>query len=364
MATSIADLLSYTALMKPVELVRAGIPKRLPAKFWESSEQSRVTGDVGRHTLYDGNRKTARTAPYGAPPRQVPKMNVYSQDFKLLHSIETMPYDQHMLKALVEWDSYEKQQKFFMTNLAYYSKNYATRQENLRIGVVNAMVAQGVAYFREDNLLPGASGADFMLDFGVPAENRNDCGGIFNQSWADPACNIAKQIANLQTRSLQTTGRALTHAVYGRNVAAYVAANPLAQAFLIRSPAYNAAYLNQPTILPNGLFGIDNWINAQDVFFEDQDGVVREQFLPDQISFFPDVSDDWYEFYEGSYMVPSEFGIFTDAMAALRSLKEAFGMFRYAYLNTALPQIHEVQGDTFLPRPKVPKCLFLADVTP
>jgi len=65
--------------------------------------------------------------------------------------------------------------------------------------------------------------------------------------------------------------------------------------------------------------------------------------------------------------VPTNFELANNATSAVdvaHSLREQAGMFSYAEMLTDPPSIKMVAGDTFLPVIKVPKAVFIADVTP
>jgi hypothetical protein len=362
MPFSVEDILSYVPLTETVKDVMSGIPKVLPDAFWTITED--VLGDRARNIRVSGTRKVARIAPYGAPPRQVEKISLGQTDVKLLHSIETMPIGQELYKCLREFESYSAQ-VMAREEINRQTEEFAQRMVNLEIAAVMSLVANGKIWFDADgNLLTTSSGADLEVDFGIPAGNRGDCGGIIAASWSNVATDIPTQVLNLKTKARQNTGYPIENAFYGKNVTGYLARNTSFQQYLARNPQYNQNFVNTGEIAP-GTLGIPNWVPVQDAFFENDAGSIVEQFPADQVTFTPKIDKATYTMLKGSFPVPTEFRIGQTIQDVLGSVTNVYGAFRYAVLDPSMPLgIKMNQGTTFLPRWKVPLSVFIADTTP
>lgn len=361
MANSIEAILNYLNLSSSVETVKAGVPKVLPEAFWTMTE--RVIGDKANYIKYTGTRQVARVSPYGAPPVQTKKVDVSDQNIKLLHTEEKMPFSQELYRVFRDWENYKPQQMFARQQIVYQGEQFAQRFDNLRVASVTQMLALGLLYFDVNgNLLPTSSGADLTIDYGVPANNKNQLNGLISASWATTSTNIVNQINNIKMTAVQTTGHPLKYAFYGKNIAGYITNNTSMQYYLARNAQLNEKFISTGTIPPGVLDLI--WVPVQNAFFEDQNGTVQEIFGADTVTFFPEITKNIYTLFEGSMLVPSSFGMFADAMAALSSLTEMYGRFRYAYLDVPPTQIFDVAGDTFLPMLRNPSSIFIADVTP
>ncbi len=362
MALTPYQLLGYLPMMEPVQVKMKGLPRVLPDPFYNLTEQ--VSGDKATVIKFNGTRRVAQVRPYGAPPLQVERLDPGEESFKLLHSIETMPYDQHFLKVLREWDKYVPEQQWFKVQLAQYGENFAERQVNLRTAVTTSNLATGKTWFDADgNLLPNATGASLVVDQQVPAANQGGIGGILTTSWADPTADIAGNIRAVKKRARRGAGRPLKYAFYGANVTGYIERNASMSKFFQFNPVAYQSFVDNGKV-PDGAFGLI-WVAAQDAFYEDATGTERSLFPDDQITFTPEPSKDWYTVYEGSFNVPNKLGMFTNAQEAVNNWEERFGMFRYAYIEQGkVFTVHEVQGDTFLPRFKVPEAVFMLDTTP
>lgn len=356
-------LLSYVPLTKSVEEIKTGIPKVFPDSFWSLTED--ISGDAAEYVVYKGTRQTARALNYGAPPRQTAKSDISTQKIKLIHTSEEIQFQQELFKIFRDWENYKPQQHWAAQQLAYQGRNFRTRFDNLRVAVVSGMLANGKVWFDANgNLLPSSSGADLTIDQGIPSANIGTLSaqGVVTTAWSDPAANIPTQINNLKMLARQRSGYQLKYAFYGKNVAGWMASNTSMQAYFSRNPTRNQQWVDNGTI-PDGVLDL-TWIPVQDSFFEDQNGAVQEIFPADQITFFPEITSATYAFYQGSVWVPTTYGIMPDTEAALASLKEAYGIFRYAQLTTKPVAIFDVVGDTFLPRFKVPGSVFIIDTTP
>lgn len=362
MARSPEEILNYLPLSASVELVKTGIPKVLPDAFWSTTEK--VLGDKANYIQYQGTRQVAKIAPYGAPPRQADKISLTDKSVKLLHATEKLAFSQDLFRVFRQWEKYEPQQMMASQHIEYQGLQFRQRFDNLRLAAVTSTLANGVLYFDSSgNLLPTSSGADLTLDQGVPAGNKDQVGGIISASWATAATDIVGHVNALKRKAVQDTGYPLKYAFYGKNIPSYLANNTGFGTFLSRNnPTRNEQFVSTG-LIPEGILDL-TWVPVQNGFFEDSGGTVRSFFGDDAITFAPEINASTYVMFEGSYLVPSSFGLFADSMAALRSMSEVYGMGRYAYLDVPPTQIFDVAFDTFMPLLRVPKAFFMCDVTP
>lgn len=361
---ALESFLSYVPLTDPITKVLGGVPKVVPDAFFSTTED--VMGDRARNITLNGTRQVATVRPYGSPPRQTERLALGNEDIRLLHSIESMPVSTELYTLFQQFDSYEPARQMASQVLAHDAENFALRQANLMTAAVQSMLSFGKLWFDADgNLQTSSSGADLEVDYGVPAGNRNQVGGIIAASWATAATNIVTQVTNLQTYAIQLTGHPLKYAFYGKNIPGYLANNTNFQQYLARNNVYNDVFKNTGGIAP-GTLDL-TWVKVQDAFFVDENNAVQEIFPADQITFFPEISKATYALYKGSYPVPTSL----QPAATLEALisantKQVYGEFGFAYMNPALLPIGltMVRGNTFLPRPKIPLSMFIVDVTP
>lgn len=361
MAFSIEQLLGYVPLTAAVEQVKQGVPRVLPEAFYRRNPGDRVLGNKARLVNYKGTRKNARIAPYGAPPRQIVQLERSQQDVILLHTIENLPLTQELFLQLRELDNYVVQ-NMARTEINFQAMGAATRMTNLESSAVHVALANGKLWFDTDgNLLATSSGADLEIDYGIPAANKDQLGGIIGASWATTSTDIVTQVNRIKQQAVQQTGYPLVHALYGKNIAGYLTSNTSFQQYLARNTAFNQKWVDTGTI-PGGVLDL-NWIPVQNSFFEDSSGTVTEIFGADSVIFCPDINPMTWSVYEGSYPVPKSIQMAQDVEAMLGNFSVEYGPFGFAMMNPP-SQIIGVYGDTFIPRFKVPEAFFLADVTP
>jgi hypothetical protein len=359
-AKSLEQILGYMPLLGVIREVKTGIPDLLPPAFW--NVKSQVLMDRGRYIVTRGTRRPARLNVYGSPARLRELRPLDTKDVKLMHSYEVIQMDPHTLRLLHNYESYDLQ-KMGIQEVDRQQAEFRAYFDNLRLSAVYSMLSLAAIYFDQDgNLLPTSSGAYITIDFEVPAENKNQLNGVISASWALPNTNIPAQLIALRQRAQQLSGYPLKYAFYGTNIPTWLTQNNYVQDYLSRNPNFAVRFLETAEV-PDGLFGF-TWVPVHSAFFEDQNGVNQTFFNPDSIAFTPDINSDVYELLEGSYGVPTTFNAVGDIPAALRTLKDVWGMFAYAVPVHNPLGVQYFSGDTFLPVWKAVKSLFVADTTP
>ena len=181
-------------------------------------------------------------------------------------------------------------------------------------------------------------------------------------AWATAGTSIIQQVTAIKKQQAQAGKQPLMHAFYGANIAKYVAANTSAKELINNTPALAQSYYNTGD-LPDGFLGL-RWHPAYSAYALDGSGGVSSIFGDDTIVFTPDPNPQWYQFHEGSYMVPRSVDIVADAAAAARQLDIVYGMFGYAKVGHDPVSITQYAGDTFLPILADASQIVIADVTP
>jgi hypothetical protein len=167
----------------------------------------------------------------------------------------------------------------------------------------------------------------------------------------------------LKDQSVKDTGHEIEYAFYTRNIPTFLAANNYIKDFLARSGEPNLHYLMAGEV-PQGFFGIKNWIRVSSFFFADADNSNQTIWPDDYVTFTPGMNADWYEMLEGSYEVPKKISVGTDAADMLSNFERVHGMFSYATISTNPSGINMYTGDTFLPVIKNPNAIYIANTTP
>lgn len=362
MAKTLSDLLGGVNRLGTVETVKSGIPNPLPPSMFNVSRRV-----IGRSTTYgksQGQRKGAQQNQYGAPAKQVQINGIQEVGVNMIHS-----YDVHNHNPLVLQNIMNQQngtlQDLAVDELTRQVKNFMDRYDITRIHAVQSAIANGKIWLdATGNLLFSDSGAVDTIDYGVPANNRNQINGIITASWAVDSTDIVEDIVQIKRRAIETTGIPLKYALYSKNIPSYVAGNTRASALINANPVLANQFWSSGT-LPAGFCGLD-WVDVGTSFALTSAGVVTQIFGDDTIVFLPEISPEWYEMVEGSYLIPGgNLGAVSgDANGALSNITSVFGKFSYATVSQNPVTIQQFGGDTFLPIIKNGSAVFIADVTP
>ena len=364
MATALNDILSWTYLTGVIQGIEPGLPDRLPKAFWNLTEP--VIGNTAKAYWTEGVRTVPVTSAYGSPSVNRSMIGIQDKPVALLHTHESMNMNPLTFQNLANYTNYDRQ-NMGKLEVDRQLDQFAQRFKNLRIASLCSMLVNGKIWFDSSgNLLPSASGAADTIDYGVPAGNRNQLdvfgtGAIISASWATASTAIDSQIRALKAASVKQTGKTLKYAFYGQNIPSYFATNTSAQTFLSRNAPMNSQYLNQVE-LPHGLFAL-TWLAIYEMFFEDASAVLQSQVGVDTVVFTPEIDRRIYTMYEGSYLVPTTFQPQNNIdFASMTHM--VYGMGSYATLIDDPITAKQHHFDTFLPWWKIPKAMYIADVTP
>lgn len=359
MAKTLMDILGARNLVGVIQAVKGGVPSDvLPPAFMRVSRK--VEGDYCTYTKVESTRKTARMVMYGSPSRNRDLKGVSEVPIKLVHTAEHIIHKPTTLMNLKNLDN-EAKQKLGRMEITRQSNEFKILFQNLRMSAVYAALSSGYIYFDEDgNLLPNSTGAMVTIDFGVPAGNKNQLGGVIAATWDAAGTDIHKQIVALKKAARKATGYPLKYAFYGDDCLDYFLTNTKLKEIINRNSQYQKDFSQNE--ITDGFLGL-NWIPAYEAFFQDAAGTNQDFWSADKIVFTPEPSPDWWEYIEGSYPVPTNLGnVHSDGVAAIGNVLEVNGMFNYAILLEDPVTVKQVAGDTFLPVLKVPKSIYIADV--
>ena len=366
MAKTLQQILGAKNLCGVIQGIKQGIPSEMiPPAFFKTTRT--VEGDHCTYRKVEGTRKTARQAHYGSPSRRRQLTGVKEVPVKLIHSVE---HERHQPATLMNLQNManESKQNLGIAEITRQTRDFKQLFSNLRTAAVMSMLATGYIYFDGDgNLLPSSSGAKISIDVGIPAGNRNQLdvfgtGAIIGASWGTAGTAINQDIKEIKRASLQLTGYSIKHCFYGENILNYFLGNTKLKEIINRNAGLQGAFANNE--IADGFLGL-NWHPADEAFYEDADGSIQEWWSADTCVFTPDPSPEWYEVIEGTYPVPTNVGgVARDAAATMNAVTTVAGMFSYAIVESDPVSVKQVAGDTFLPLVKVPKAVFIADVTP
>lgn len=359
---NIKEVFSFRNISKAMEAVKTGIPDRLPSVFNTITEK--VWGNETTYHQFYGQRKLVQRTEYGAPSKPYAQNKVDQQPLILTSFKGHAVVDQELLVNLRQVSSLAYQEKAldFITRKA---KELKTRFENTRIAHKVQMLRKGKYWYNAaGDLLQSASGAAFdAVDFGVPAGNQGQISGIIDASWATDTTNIYQHIVNIDNKAVQTTGRPLVHAFYGKSIPGWIYKNASFKHYFQFNPMYYQAFANKPGTIPDGFMG-KIWHPMSDVFWENEAGSIVQGWDDDVVTFTPEIDSDIYTLYEGSEIVPKTMGVQMGDIISMDNSELVHGMHGYSVQNVDPFQIKLIIGDTSMPVWKNGLDLYIADVAP
>ena len=327
-----------------IQGIKPGIPSPIPEAFTTPNQQ--VSGDTAKWQEVDGTRKTAQQVHMGSPSRSMKNIEgIRNRVAKMIHTFHNLPFDMAQLRMLE--DANGNRQKMGMQEIIRQTTIFKNRFENLRTAsILNTLSDAKIIFDGEGNLqAPGSSGV-VEVEFGTPAANRDQLAGTIGTSWANTAAPIQKDVVAIRKLGVHTTGYPIKHAFYGEDVSDFIFNNATLKTIINESPRLNEAAAQGEIGSP--FLGL-TWHAVNESFFENEDGTIVEIFASDKVVFTPDPSPEWWDVIEGSFAVPMDVSVGTDAMDILGSFAEINGMFSYATQTLDPPGILQLAGDTFLP---------------
>jgi hypothetical protein len=364
MAVDIESVLSGRTLVGTIQAIKDGVPEDILPPAW-TRVTKRFQGNTGTYIKVTSTRQVARLVQYGSPSIQRGIIGAAEVPVKCLHTFENQVLNPSVLIQLFDPNTNEKDNKGIW-EVRRQTQEFKRYFSNLRISSVYSALVKGAINFDVGgNLLPSSSGASTIINFGVPAGNQSQlnvfgAGNLITAKWNSASTLILAQLADIQKAARKLTGYPITTAFFGANIRDYIAQNTQCAALILANNRYQDAIITGG--IASGFGGIKNWIPLYEAFFVDASGNYQDWMSDDCIIFTPDPTSDWWEFIEGSFLVPTNLNLSSDGVAALGDLKEVNGMFSYADIIKNPPTIQQFAGDTFLPLLKVPGAIFIAQV--
>ena len=362
MAKSLTEILGYKAQTGVIKAVAGGVPQNiLPPAFLRSNDT--VPGDSGKYLKIESTREVAQRAHYDDPSKLRGHEGISEVPFKCATLKEHIIHKATVLQALQDMNSPARQERG-QQEVDRQTAVFAQRFTNARVSYVYSALTLGLIYTDVDgNLLPSSSTAVETIDFSVPADNKNQLGGIIGTDWDEAGATIIQDVKDIQAKALENTGYPLKYAFYGSALLDYFLINTALKELINGNPAVANSFLNLE--IPDGFLGL-TWIPAHTALYKDSGATYRYWWATDTVVFTPEPSPDWWDIIQGTYPVPTDVsGVSEDARGAISgSTTDVTGMFSYAYLNPDPdpPSVKHVMGDVFLPLLKVPASIYIADV--
>jgi hypothetical protein len=349
----------------------SGVPNPFPTNLFTVTRK--VIGDQARFVQYTGQRQTATQSSRNQPSknRQLKELGV--KDIILITVRENILLDEDDYQALINYDDLQMQ-NMGMEEVARQIKEAKTVLDNLRVATVAAALFTGQTNFDSaGNLLPSSVGATTTVNWSVPAGNQNQLnvfgnGNLIDAYWDSTTADIINQIVSIKQAAAELTGFPIKHAYYGRNILNFMATNTTVQAFLSRSAAAGGRSQGQQILdtgeMPDNFMGI-NWHPCYEFSYLDANNVVQTPVGDDNVIFTPEYSPNWWQFIEGTTVVPKSINIFPgeDAQSVQSNYDKRPGRWAYGVPIDDPPTAKILYGDRFICGPVVPAAIFQAVVS-
>lgn len=366
MTIDMPSVLRGPQLSGTIQAVKPGLPSESFHPGFQTLSPSGVEGNTTTYFRVEGTRKTAQLVAYGGASKARTMKGVTEVPITLLSFAENIGVKPSTLVNLLSTDG--SRQRLGEKEIARQVAEAKQILSNTRLAALaSALLTGRINFSSAGHLLPTTSGAQITVDFGVPSGNRDQLnvfgtGAIIAASWATAGTKIVTHIQNLQAASLKLTGYALRNAIYGENILDYFLNNTQMKEIINRFGPYQSAF--SQGIIPDGFLGLKWWPGHQ-FFYEDSSDTIQTMLGVDGVVFHPDPDPLWVEWKEGSTPTPSSTGLEgSDLEDALASVDLTQGMYSYGKVTDDPVGCSMVYGDVFMPIIKVPKAVFIADVTP
>lgn len=350
MTLPIESILGIDQLTGIVADPMGGVPvPSLPAGFLTIRQP--VESMTSFYNRVTNVRTVAQLTDPHAPAKPSTSPNAGKIPVTLAHSREYIMHGAELLQRLLVPGSLAVQNRA-VQEVGRKTAELNRRFDNSRIAtVVSALMSGYIYYDANGNLLPSSSGAGITVDFGVPANNRNNTN---IGAWDTTSTDVAGQIETERKRLNQLTGLTYSHVVYGANIPGYLGLNDAFKLYIQGAPALSQAFASRQipaNFVANGL----TWWTGADKWYVDADGTTQNWVGANSIVLLPEPSSEWYEIQEGPYLVPEDLGsVYGTSEAAVGGFASVSGRFSYAIKSTNPPGVQQFVGDTWLPIVKVP----------
>ena len=362
MSDGLNRAINYQTVTKFVQTGANGVPNAFAALGADNpmNMTTPVDGKSVTWDIFNNSRVAARAVAYGAPSASREQSAIATRSAQLIHSYVSTLIPLSDLTSIRKAGENTIDQKG-MNHIARTAATRGMECQTLRLQAMYSLLRYGKVYMRNVpngngngyEILPSSSGATITIDFGVPSGNIVETP---SWNWHTGTPDVAGNLTNLSNANLKLGNPALSLLFYGKNVAGYLRNNDSVLAKLIASNTQRVSDSIANGVIPD-VYGF-RWLPIDSVFHEASDGT-QTNWFDDRIIAVPRFSRDWFEFQEGSYLVPNEGSSEVGRIESMvNGFDTAYGMFSYGRREDDPPKVKLFAGDTFLPTPYVPSNIY------
>lgn len=335
-------------------LVKRGLPWHLDQAFLTPSSAKPIGINV-EYEAYSGVRSAGYITSYDSPAVTVDTNGAQKIRATCIGGRESIGIPEELIWGLKNNIPYiaENAKAEFLRRMA----NFRTRADSRRRNIVASAVLTGKLYVKYQNngtglvTTSGTSGAVNVMSAYTPTilnvgDTIPNSGGVTVPDFSVSTTDIPGFFRTIKQAYEQTSNYEATMCQYGKNIPGYMGeTNTSMTAYWSRNQILGRTYVDTLEVPPSA-FDFQ-WKPAYRQYFLDEAATTvatKSLIQDDTLVITPAISEDWYEFVEGSSKVPT--GI--PALMSAASVEELLGQFEYKWGISAYsimnPQTFQLAG--------------------
>jgi hypothetical protein len=382
-------------LTKAVKARVSGVPKRLPAGFYESKPAFQVARNTGLFKRRYGTQQNAPIIGYGQAMKEGAAVAEENVPFIVISQGEILPIKMADFVGLIKESSEGSNLLIDEGGIEYIGTQVSEFQQRFidtRLAVTHLALAQDAVYVgTAGQILPSSTGAAYTIQSGVQATHQGQLNGILTAGWENPSTDIPTQILGLLRQAAADfagDGPTLEYAFFGKNIPKYLFTNTALIQYLRLNEAQNVGYIANAKMPEQGSLLNLKWVDCSALFYRQApastafnanalvsgtnpsgitapgDGTVTPIWGDDTIVFTPDPAKvDFWRTYEGHFRAPKDSQLaYSDPGRAITNFQDIRGMGAYAGVRINPPGVDIYMFDNFLPCIPAPNSIYQAVV--
>lgn len=318
-----------------------------------------VNGNVTSWTVVGDTRDTGTITAYGNPAT---RRNLQAKSLGkavLMHTSDQIAIGQEVLNEILTPSGVNDDRGEM--EIARQTSQTALHILNSRVASIVSMLAGTGVYVSDKGQIVDStySGAVQHVDFGIPAANTGNLGGIITAKWDIAATAIATQFENIQRQRIINGTPPLRYCGYGPGVMDALLNNTIVAKMLTA----NNVRVDTSTQVIEGLFGMI-WYPLTGNFLKSTAAGAFVNPFAKKVVMHPQPTRDWYEMQEGSYVLAGSgtAAFENNASEIAKSLVKVQGAYSIAKWETNPMSIVQTYGDTWLPVMYQPSAIYIPTV--
>lgn len=337
---SILELLDPQVLTASYQQRKTTRPTLLSDTFYTNPEQ--INGDSFELFVDPFESEPAPFNTPGSEARVIQASGADSKIMTLFASFNKLPIkDENVFHALREPDS-PALQNMAKTEIKRQLDHFHTRQMLSREVALAKILTKGVVYLNAaGQVLESSSGATVTADFNVPADHKDQCGGLIAATWATAGTDIQDQFDNIDIQCEKDGVPKPRHVWANSTVKDYLRANTDFRAWASASASISENVAGGSIL--EGLFG-KTW-HFYDGTYKNAAGTETMLIPDDQVIMTPDPTESVFKATAGSSLYPTSTGVGATLEDRIASLNKVYGPYSYSKLEDDPIQLFLYMGD-------------------